>query len=115
VTIACPKSADATCTGRVVLRTGKKNVGSATFSIRAGKHRSVKVKASSGATLVATATAHDRSSATATTSAISCGCRRTAERRSPSHARSVAPRRAGGALIPSSMPILRRSHSLLSY
>src|SRR5262249_2662124 len=47
VTIRCPTSADASCTGRLVLRTGKKTVGSAKFSIKAGKHRGVRVKASS--------------------------------------------------------------------
>jgi hypothetical protein len=79
VTITCPRSADATCVGTVVLRSGKTRIGSAKFAIKAGRHSRIKVRlsaaarrvkaraAANGHKLVATASVHDRSSVTATT------------------------------------------------
>jgi Ca2+-binding RTX toxin-like protein len=66
VEIVCPKSADGACAGTVALRSGKAKTR-ATFAIKAGHTGHVKVTLRHGRTAVATATAHDRSSATATT------------------------------------------------
>ena len=46
ITITCPRSADATCLGTVVLRSGKTLIGSAKFAIKAGTHSRIKVELS---------------------------------------------------------------------
>ncbi len=79
VTVSCPKTADATCSGTLVLRFGKTKLGSHAFAIKAGRTDHVKVTLTRAATrkvrahaaksvkVIASASAHDRSSASATT------------------------------------------------